>query len=317
MPNIANTIPHCRYGLLHSFSQLCCAKPPKLNHRLSHWGIFLLLSLTWGSSFILMKLGMEALSPYQVASLRLVTAGLALSPFFFKFIRQTPASKIPTIILSGILGNGLPAFLFCWAETRIDSSLAGILNALAPLMALLAGLLFFKAPIKRQQLLGVTIGLIGVVGLFAAKGLDAGYWEYGLLVVLATVCYGVNISLVHHHLVGYGSLQLGSIALAFCALCGLPILIFTGFFQLLSGPDIPWKSIAASSTLGIVGSGIASVLFYVLIRKAGGMFASMVTYALPVVAIGWGLVAGESISWLQVVCLGIILIGVYLVNKFK
>jgi drug/metabolite transporter (DMT)-like permease len=288
-----------------------------VNSRAINWSIFLLLSLTWGSSFILMKIGLEALSPYQVASLRLLSAGIALLPFFIKFIRQTPLSKIPIIILSGILGNLVPAYLFCIAETRIDSALAGILNGLVPLMSLLAGFFLFQAPIVRKQLLGIFIGLLGVVLLFVVKGVDTGYWYYGLWIVLATACYGVNIALVHHHLKGYGSLQLGSIALFFCALFALPVLIFTDFFPLLSGPTVPWRSLAASVTLGILGSGIASVLFYILINKAGALFASMVTYALPVVAIGWGLLAGERISFMQVLCLGVILAGVYIVNKAK
>ncbi|MVT06799.1 EamA family transporter [Chitinophaga sp. ysch24] len=288
-----------------------------LNQRALHWSIFLLLSLTWGSSFILMKIGLQGLTPYQVASLRIFSAGISLLPFFFKYIRQTPVSKIPLIILSGILGNLIPAYLFCIAETRIDSALAGILNGLTPLMALLAGFFIYKTPIIRQQLLGICIGLAGVAMLFAVNGVDTGYWYYGLWIVLATVCYGVNISLVHHHLKTYNSLQLGSIALFFCGLFTLPVLYFSGFFSLLSGPAIPWSSVAASITLGILGSSIASVLFYILITQAGGLFASMVTYALPVVAIGWGLVAGEQISFLQVICLGVILIGVYMVNKAK
>lgn len=288
-----------------------------MNSRAINWSIFLLLSLTWGSSFILMKIGMEALSPYQVASLRLFSAGIALIPFFVKYIRQTPLNKIPVIILSGILGNLIPAYLFCIAETRIDSALAGILNGLVPLMSLLAGFFLFRAPIVKQQLLGIFIGLLGVVLLFVVKGVDTGYWYYGLWIVLATICYGVNIAIVHNHLKGYSSLQLGSIALFFCAVFALPVLIFTGFFPLLSGPAVPWRSLAASITLGVFGSGIASVLFYVLINKAGALFASMVTYALPIVAIGWGLLAGEKISFLQVLCLGVILAGVYIVNKAK
>ena len=288
-----------------------------MNNRALNWSIFLLLSLTWGSSFILMKIGLEALSPYQVASLRLFSAGIALLPFFFKFIRKTPLNKIPVIILSGILGNLIPAYLFCIAETRIDSALAGILNGLVPLMSLLAGFFIFRAPIVRQQLLGIFIGLLGVVLLFVVKGVDTGYWYYGLWIVLATACYGINIALVHHYLKGYSSLQLGSIALFFCAIFALPILVYTDFFSLLSGPSVPWRPMAASVTLGILGSGIASVLFYILINKAGALFASMVTYALPVVAIGWGLLAGERISFLQVLCLGVILAGVYIVNKAK
>ncbi len=286
-----------------------------MDKRIAHWGIFLLLSLTWGSSFILMKIGMEGLQSFQVASVRMVAGGLALLPFFFKYIRQTPPCKLPYILLSGLLGNGIPAYLFCLAETRIDSALAGILNALTPLMALIAGLLIFKAPFERRQLTGISIGLLGVVGLFVVKGVDAGYWYYGFFVLLATVCYGINISLVHHYLKGFSSIQLSSISLAFCGLLALPVLIGSHFFTLFAGANAPWVSLGASATLGIFGSGIATVLFYILIQRAGSVFAAMVTYALPVVAIGWGLVAGEDITWLQVLCLGVILAGVYMVHK--
>jgi len=286
-----------------------------LDKRITHWSIFLLLSLTWGSSFILMKIGMEGLQSYQVASVRLVAAGLTLLPFFFKYIRETPLNKLPYILLSGLLGNGIPAFLFCLAETRIDSALAGILNSFTPLMALIAGTLIFKSPFEKRQLSGICVGLVGVIGLFVAKGVSAGYWYYGFYVLLATVCYGINIALVHHYLKGFSSIQLSSIALAFCAVLALPVLICSHFFPLFAGQGAPWIPLAASATLGIFGSGIATVLFYILIQRAGSVFASMVTYALPVVAIGWGLLAGENITLLQVVFMGVILAGVYMVHK--
>jgi drug/metabolite transporter (DMT)-like permease len=247
----------------------------------------------------------------------MISAGIFLFPFFIKYIRQTPLNKIPLILLSGLLGNFIPAYLFCIAETHIDSALAGILNGLAPLMALLAGFFLFRAPIVKRQLLGLSIGLLGVILLFVVKGVDAGYWYYGLWIVLATVCYGINISLVHHQLKGYNSLQLSAIALLFCTVLALPILLFTGFFSILTGPVIPWSSLAACVTLGVMGTGVATVLFFLLISKTGGIMASMVTYAMPVVAIGWGLLAGEQISLLQVLCMGVILAGVYIVNKAK
>lgn len=289
-----------------------------MNSRFSHWGIFLLLSLTWGSSFILMKIGLEAFTAYQVASLRLVTASLVLLPFFFRAIRQVPSNKIPVIILSGLLGNGMPAFLFCIAETKIDSALAGILNSLTPLMALLSGLLFFHSPIRKQQLVGVCTGLLGVILLFTNKGIDSNpYWYYGLLILVATISYGCNISLVHHYLKGFTSMQLGSIAMVFCGLFTLPILLFTDFFPQFATPQAPWRSLGAAVILGVMGTAIASVLFYLLIKRAGAMFASMVTYALPVVAIGWGLLANETITIVQVLCMLLILFGVYLVNRAK
>lgn len=264
-----------------------------------------------------MKLGMEALSPWQVASLRMCCAGIALSPFFFRFIHTIPARKLPLIFLSGLLGNFFPAFLFCIAETRIDSGLAGILNGLTPLMTLVTGALLFQNAIIKQQLAGICAGLIGVILLFASQGISTGYWYYGLWILIATVCYGTNINLVRRHLKDYSSIQVSAISLGCCAILSIPVLLYTHFFSILSGPAIPWTSIGAAATLGLLGSGIATVLFYYLINKKGAMFASMVTYALPVVAVGWGFLAGEHINFLQILSLGIILGGVYLVNRKK
>ncbi|MGX5818454.1 DMT family transporter [Chitinophaga lutea] len=287
-----------------------------MDQRVLNWGIFLLLCLTWGSSFILMKLGLDSFSPYQVASLRLISAGVALLPFFFRFIRQTPKGKLPVIILSGMLGNGIPAYLFCIAETRIDSSLAGMLNSFTPVFALLFGLLIFKAGATRRQLAGLAIGFVGVICLFLAKGITANqYWYYGLFIVLATACYGLNIVLVHHYLKGYTTLQLVSVSLFFMAMFALPVLLLSDFGAAFRTADRPWMSLGASVVLGVMGTGVASVLFYQLIRSAGAIFASMVTYGLPVVAIGWGLLAGEQVNVLQVLCLAGIMGGVYLVNR--
>ncbi|WP_142684177.1 DMT family transporter [Chitinophaga polysaccharea] len=287
-----------------------------MHQRFAHWGVFFLLSLTWGSSFILMKIGLESFTAYQVASLRLVAAGIALCPFLPKAFKQVPVNKLPVIILSGTLGNGIPAFLFCLAETEIDSSLAGILNALTPLMALLSGIILFKSPFKKAQLTGIFVGLMGVVLLFTAKGINTNsHWYYALLVILATISYGINISMVHHKLQGLSSLQLGSIAMFFCAVFTFPILWFSNFFPQFARPDAPWRSLSAGLVLGVMGTGIAAVLFFLLIKRAGSMLASMVAYALPLVAVGWGLLAHETITWVQVLSMGIILLGVYLVNR--
>lgn len=287
-----------------------------MDNRWMNWGIFLLLSLTWGSSFILMKLGLEAFTPYQVASIRMISGGLAMLPFFFRYIRETPKGKIPIIILSGLLGNGIPAYLFCIAETKIDSSLAGMLNSFTPVFALLFGLVIFRATVTKRQLGGLAIGFVGVICLFLAKGIDTNaYWYYGFFVVVATACYGLNIVLVHHYLKGFASLQLVAISLFFMMLFASPVLLLSNFHTVFNGDSTAWVSLGASMALGILGTSVASILFYQLIRSAGAIFASMVTYGLPIVAIGWGLAAGELVNMLQVLCLVLIMGGVYMVNR--
>jgi drug/metabolite transporter (DMT)-like permease len=296
-----------------TFTQIFILKDKMIN-----WGIFILLSLIWGSSFKLMKIGMGALSAYQVAALRMITAGVVLLPFAVNAYKKIPSNKIGLVFLSGIFGNFFPAFLFCVAEIKIDSSLAGILNALTPLFTIVIGVLFFELKVSKNRLIGVIVGFIGLTLLFLAKGnITLTYISYAFLVLLATVFYGLNVNLIGRYLKEIGSLNIAS--LAFCMLIppAIIILFATGFLKLnlIARPVLIAES--ASSILGIFGTAIASILFYVLVKRSGGLFASTVTYGIPFVAVFWGQLSGEKITLPQVVCLGIILIGVYLANKVE
>lgn len=287
-----------------------------MKDRLINWGIFIALSLIWGSSFILMKEGMTQLSPYQVASLRILSAGLVLVPFALKALKQVPRNKLFLVILSGLLGNFFPAYLFCVAETQIDSSLAGILNALTPLFAVSVGVFFFQLKASRTNILGVVIGFIGLCLLMAAgKEVSFKNISYAGLVLLATLFYGINVNMVGRYMREIGSLNIASLAFAFLTIPSSIILFYTGFLnlELTSLPMI--KAISASFVLGVMGTAVASVIFYMLVKRAGTLFASMVTYGIPFVAVFWGLLDGEKITLLQVACLGVILGGVYLVNR--
>ena len=117
---------------------------------------------------MLMKEGLTQLSPYQLAALRMLFAGLILLPFAFKALKKIPKEKMGLVLLSGIIGNFIPAFLFCIAETKIDSALAGILNSLTPLFTILVGLFFFKIAANTQKIIGILVGFIGLCLLFAA-----------------------------------------------------------------------------------------------------------------------------------------------------
>jgi drug/metabolite transporter (DMT)-like permease len=283
---------------------------------MAKWGIYIVLSLIWGGSFKLMKVGMEALSPYQVASLRMISAGIILLPFALTAVRKIPKNQILMVIASGLLGSFFPAFLFCIAETRIDSSLAGILNALTPLFTVLIGVAFFKIEVSRQKYIGVIIGFIGLALLFIARGnITFSYLSYAFLVLLATIFYGVNVNVIGSYMNNLGSLNIASLAFGFLIFPSALVLWYTGYFnyELLSKEIL--IATGASVVLGIFGTAIASVLFYVLVKRAGGLFASTVTYGIPFVAVFLGLMTGEYITLLQVACLAIILSGVYLANK--
>jgi drug/metabolite transporter (DMT)-like permease len=285
--------------------------------RTSNWILFIILSIIWGSSFILMKIGMEHLSAYQVASIRILSAGIVLLPFTIKGFKQVPKNKLGAIVIAGLLGNFFPAYLYCLAEIKIDSSLASILNALTPLCAILIGVAFFQLKITVVKIIGVIIGLAGLILLpLAAKNqINFSNFGYSGLVLVATICYGTNVHVVAKYLKDISSLQIAAIAFVFYIPVCLIVLIGTGFFSLpLLQNKIP-ISILAASTLGIMGTAIATIWFYKLVKTAGSIFASTVTYGIPVIAIVWGVLFGETITVLEIVCLLMILAGVYVVNR--
>lgn len=289
-----------------------------MDKRLIDWLFFVLLSLIWGSSFMLMKWGLVTLSPYQVAALRISSSGLILLPITIKAIRSIPSWKqLWIVFLSGSLGSLIPAFLFCIAEQKIDSALAGSLNSITPIFVIVTGALFFKAPFATKKLLGIVIAMVGSFLLMMSKTQLAGdlHLFYILLVVLATALYGVNVNLVAKNLLHIPSLHIASIALSLNAIPALGVLFYTGYFNLPLLQKDALLSTGAGVLLGIVGTAIATILFYMLVKRAGGVFASMVTYGIPFVAIGWGMASGEAFGWAQVGCLLIILIGVYFTNR--
>jgi len=283
--------------------------------RVINWGLFVLLALIWGSSFILMKIGRQHLNGMQIGALRIAAAGAVFAPFALFHIGKLPRKRVALVALSGVLGNLLPAFLFALAIEKVDSALEGILNSLTPLFVILIGVFFFRVRLEWQKLAGVLVGFAGLVALSLNSGFTPSSFGYALLVLLATLFYGINVNLVNRYLRGLNPLHMATVSLSIVALPAFVVLWQQQVFSMARYDRETWVSIGASVLLGVVGSAVATALFYLLIRRAGALFASLVTYAIPVVAIFWGVLAGETISWVQVACLTVILSGVYLVNS--
>lgn len=288
-----------------------------MSKNLINWILFIVLSLIWGSSFILMKLGLQQLSSYQVAALRIVSSGAILLPITVKYIRRIPAKKLLLVFLSGTLGSLLPAFLFCLAEEKIDSALAGTLNALTPVFVIITGVIFFNAKIASNKITGILIALTGCILLLFSKSLlqTNPHFSSLLLVILATILYGFNVNMVSKNLLHIPSLQIAAVALSLNALPALMVLILTGYFSLPLYSNAILTATGASILLGLMGTAIATIIFYVLVKRAGIIFATMVTYGIPFVAIAWGIFYGEIFGWRQFFCLIIILAGVYYTHK--
>jgi len=287
-----------------------------MDKKLINLAIFSTLSIIWGSSFVLMKEGLTALSAYQVASLRMLFSGLVLLPFAISAFKKIPKEKMGIVFLAGFIGNFIPAYLFCIAETNIDSSLAGILNSLTPLFTILVGLSFFNTTINKQKMIGVIIGFIGLCLLFAAgKNISFQNLGFASLVLVATFFYGLNVNVVGKYLKNIRAIDIVSVAFAFLIIPSALILYISGYFSMSFDNPHFQQATLASIVLGVIGTSIASILFYMLIKRSTIVFASMVTYGIPVIAVAWGVYFGESISLLQVGSLLIILAGVYIVSK--
>ncbi len=288
-----------------------------MNTKLFNWLLFFILCLVWGSSFILMKEGLKELSAYEVAAMRMLSGGIVLLPFAMKSFQRMQRKDLGLLIVSGLLGSFIPAILFCVAETKIDSALAGMLNALTPLFVITIGALLFKTAVPWKKVAGVLVGFSGMLLLFLAqkKGTANSDLFLASLIVIATFSYGLNVNLINRYLKHVASLDIASIAFVALIVPACIVLLAAGFTQHNFSETSVIKAIGASAVLGIFGTAIASILFYMLMKRAGPLFSSMVTYGIPFVAIGWGIVAGETIGQLEIVGLLIILSGVYLANR--
>jgi drug/metabolite transporter (DMT)-like permease len=280
------------------------------------WIYLSLLSLIWGSSFILIKKGLIGLSALQLGSLRIIFAALFLILIGFKSISKISVEKWKFIALTALFGTFVPVYLFAIAQTEIDSSVSSILNSLTPLNTLVLGSLAFGLQFKRNQIFGVIIGLIGSSLLIlngAANHPEQNYY-YALLVFIASVCYAINVNLIKKHLSEMSPLSITTGNFSVLLLPAILILYFSDFFEIVSVDKVQYSMIYIS-ILGVVGTGIANILFFKLIQLSSPVFATSVTYLIPVVAFFWGLLDNEMLSPIQFIGAFIILTGVYLSAK--
>lgn len=284
------------------------------------WVLLAVLALIWGSSFILMKRGLfhegrPVLSPFQLASARLAIAWLALSPLLLRHWASLRPHWLP-LLGSGVLGNGLPAYLFATAQSRISSSLSGMLNSLTPLFALLIGAFFFRQQVRGIHLAGVLLGMAGAVGLIAlgsADGLPA--WSmHAFLPVVATVCYGASANIVKHKLYMLPAAATSALALTFVGPAAVVLCFVSGLPATLAAHPHGWSALGHVALLATLSSALALVLWNVLLKRTTALWASSVTYLMPVVAIGWGVLDGEELGAGQLAMIALVLGGVYLVS---
>jgi len=281
------------------------------------WVLLLILSLIWGSSFILIKKGLVAFDAGQVGALRIIAAAVFLLPFAIQRVKRAKRKHFIVLLTVGITGSLIPAFLFAVAQTRIDSAIAGVLNAITPFWVILLGTLFFYQKISLRIAIGLFLGFAGTAVLVIAgkDGLD-NVNLYGLFVIAATVCYGLILNLIKFKLSELDAITITSVSLVMTGPIAILYLLASTDFISMIGPGYQaMTSLGAIVLLGVLGTAVALVMFNKLVQIKSPVFASSVTYMIPVVAVGWGIIDGEKIVISQLMGMGLILAGVYIANK--
>ncbi len=280
--------------------------------------------MVWGSSFILIKRGLftpqgtTLFSGIQVGALRIVFAAMFMLPFVWKYLKLLKKDNILPFLVVGFCGNAIPSLLFATAQTEIPSALAGMLNGMVPLFSLLIAFFVFHVKVKSWQVAGLLLGLFASIGLMLNSGGEIpgeiNIW-YALLVVLATICYAISLNTIKQYLQEESTIAITGVALIIVCPLGLGLLYATDFIETAQQVDGAWMGIGSIALLAVFGTALALLLFNKLVQETNTIFASSVTYLIPLVAISWGISDGEEFNFAQIAFAGLMLGGIVLINR--
>ncbi len=281
---------------------------------LQAWLILIFIGLIWGSSYFMMSKGLESFTAIQMASLRISISSIAFLPFFIYLYKKIDWSHWKSYFIVGVLGSGVPAILFAVAQTQLTSSVTGVLGSTTPLFTLLIGMLFFQLVFKKTQIIGVVVGLIGAILIILLGNKEAlgGNILYATLPILATCFYAYSSNTVQAHLKGVNSLIISAVSFIFIGIPMFPILLQSGFFEVMQTDPNAWNSFAYVAVLSLAGTFLASIFYFRLIQITSAVFASTVAYMIPIIATIIGIIRGEPMNFVYVIGLLLILSGVYL-----
>jgi drug/metabolite transporter (DMT)-like permease len=280
--------------------------------------LLIILSIIWGTSFILIKKGLVVFNPVELAAIRIVVAGFVLLPLAWVKRKEVKPSEFKNFLFVGLIGIFIPAFLFGVAQTRLDSSLAGALNSLSPVWALIVGAFFFKQRFRGYVILGIVISFVGamLLSLSRGSGFDVQLNPYAYLIVLACAMYGANVNFIKFNIPNHGSVTITSMAVVVVFPMGLIILFgFTDFVQKLQTVPGAWMALGYLTILAVMSTAVANLLFNKLIKIQSPVFAASVTYIMPLVSVTWGVLDGEVLQAIHIAAMALILGGVYLANR--
>ena len=282
-----------------------------MNNEKQKWVLLIILSIIWGSSFILIKKSLEHYTPYQVGALRVLISGIVLLPVALKNIKLFPTKNIKWLVLAALCGNFFPMFLFPMAETQISSSIAGIVNSMMPIFVILIGSLLWKFPTNKIQIIGVLVSFSGACVLTLGSH-DNGSLKIIpiLLLLLATLMYAISTTTVKFKLHNIPAKILS--AYVFGLVLTLPslfALIISGFFSDFKLSENHIEGLGYILILSLIGTGLAMMINYKLLSISTPLFASTTTLLMPIIAIIWGIIDGEKLSFIQYIGGAIIIAG--------
>ena len=286
-----------------------------LNKKLWQWVLLILIAFVWGTSFILMKRGLESYNEIQVGSIRIFFASIFLIPLLFSRLKKFKRKDIKAILIVGFLGNLIPAVLFAKAQTEVNSSLAGMLNTSFPLIVLIIGSLFFGMKTERHKIAGIITGLIGALGIVLAdtSNLSGSNNLYALFILSAIIFYAISLNVIKYKLPDLDGISITVFSFVIIGPVAGLSLFFTDFEPALATPDY-LENLFYIALLALGGSALAVTLFYLLMDYVDVIFASLITYIIPIFALIWGLLDGETINFLQILFMCVVFLGVFLVN---
>jgi drug/metabolite transporter (DMT)-like permease len=277
------------------------------------------LAVIWGSSFILMKRGLVVYTPVQIGCIRMAAAFLAMMPFVFVSFKKVKRNDWKFLAAAGILGNGIPSMLFPLAQTHVSSALAGMLNSFTPLFTYLVGISFFGMHSSRSRTMGLLLGMVGAIMLVTShsSGAASNDYIYSLFIVAATLCYAFSVNILRYKLSSLDPITTTSFALFFVGIPMGSFLFSTGFLSRTYDAAGSHFALTCILILGVFGTALSTVIFNKLIKVSDALFASSVTYLIPIVATLWGVMDNEHLGVFHLLGLSAILSGVYLINKQK
>jgi drug/metabolite transporter (DMT)-like permease len=283
------------------------------------WILLLILSLTWGSSFILIKKALIGLSPIEIGALRIIFAGIILCIIGFKKFKHIEKKYWKPLFIVAVIGTFFPIFLFSYAITEIDSSIAAVLNSLTPLITMILGVLFFNFEFSKKQVIGVFIGLLGTLILLYNSAIDnpTKNYFYALLIFIATTGYAFSVNYLKKKFKELDTLSITASTFTMLIPFAFIVLCFSDFFNKDFTEKVNYTSLGYVVILATVGTSIAMLLFNKLIQISSTIFSASVSYLITLVAVIWGVLDGEKLTIIQCFSAVLIIWGVVIAQKKK